>query len=207
MIDWIRGPVVRRIPRSNRVVVDAGGVGYGIEVATLQPEFLPGPGEMLELHLSTIVSDSAIRICGFLDPASKDMFEVVIGVSGVGPKLGMALLAALPSQDLAAAVLSHDIRALKAIPGVGAKTAERLILELRDRVADFAAGGSRTGLGTPTVSSPSGQDTVVADVIHAMVSMGVKQPLAEKAASKAREILGFEGEFQELMREALRHRR
>lgn len=207
MIEWLRGRVVRKISGSQRVILDVHGVGYGVEVACASLDVLPSPGEELELHITTIMSESALRLCGFLDPASKDMFEVVTGVSGVGPKLGLALLSALPSRDLAAAVLSNDLRSLKAVPGVGTKTAERLVLELRDRVAVFAASGS--GPGLPKAQGPGEHavaDQGVADVIQALVSMGVRPPVAERAALKARETLGEDGEFQELMREALRHR-
>jgi Holliday junction DNA helicase RuvA len=206
MIEWLKGRVVRRVSGSCRVILDVQGVGYGVEVATASPELLPGEGEILELHISTVMSESSIRLFGFGDSAGKDMFEVVTGVSGVGPKLGLALLSALGSAGLAAAVLGNDLRSLKAVPGVGAKTAERLVLELRDRVVMFAgSGGSGQVLGGATasggkISGPEG------DVVHALVSMGVKPAIAERAALKAREALGAEAEFQELMREALRHR-
>jgi Holliday junction DNA helicase RuvA len=207
MIAWLQGFVVSSRPDQSRIVLNVGGVGYGIELACPPERPFPQKSDPLELHISTSVSESAIRLFGFLDPAGKEMFEVVTGVSGVGPKLGLALLSAYSSSDLAQAVLSGNLKALTAVPGVGQKTASRLVLELKDRVLAFCD-QSHTAPGISATSLLGGSDLSPeeADVAAALVSMGVRSPSAEKAAQKARKILGDGANFQELIREALKHK-
>lgn len=196
MIGHLRGSVLHLAPQL--VVLDVGGVGYQVHIplATYADIERRGLGAEVALHIHTHVRDDALQLFGFSSPHEKSLFERLINISGIGPKLAQAILSGLPSADLAAAISAGDLRRLNAIPGVGKKTAERLILELKDRVADLVGPESGTDKAS-RAGSP------VRDAIDALIHLGYRAAQAEHAVEEAR---GGKDDLPvgELVRSALR---
>lgn len=133
MIQFIRGELVSVM--EDRVIVDVGGVGYGIYMSVQSMSMLPGTGSEVKIYTYLNVKEDAIKLFGFLTPDDLKVFKLVIGVNGIGPKGGQAILSVLSPDDLRFAVMSNDVKAISAAPGIGKKTAEKLILELRDKLS------------------------------------------------------------------------
>ncbi|MEY3020642.1 MAG: Holliday junction branch migration protein RuvA [Actinomycetota bacterium] len=159
MIARLRGTVVDRGP--GRVVLDVNGVGYLVHVPAGM--HVPSVGRVLELHTSLQVREDSMTLYGFVDAASLELFELLLGSSGVGPRLALAALATHPAAVLAAAIAAGDTATLVAVPGVGRKLAERMVLELADRVP-AASGGSAV--------PPAGEDERLATVRTALDGFG-----------------------------------
>ncbi len=164
----------------DHVVVDVGGVGYRVVVSMQTLADLPTSGEALKILCYTHVREDAIQIFGFLHEAERQAFVLLISVSGIGPKLALTILSGLPIEHLIAAISSGDHKRLQAIPGVGKKTAERLVVELRDKVLKTAAlaeasGDAPVGLG--------GEN----EAVEALCNLGYKRALAEDAVAKVLE--------------------
>ncbi len=161
----------------DRVVVDVGGVGYLAHVSSQTLGALPGEGEPVRLLCHTHVREDALQIYGFADAAEQTAFELLISVSGIGPKLALTTLSGLPVRELLGAIAAGDHRRLQTIPGVGRKTAERMVVELKERcgrlAGELAADGARppTALGT-------------GEVIEALVNLGYKRAHAEGAVER-----------------------
>src|SRR5947208_1738621 len=145
MIALLRGVLVEKHP--NQAIVEAGGVGYDVTIPVSTFTHLPDAGGTVTLRIHTHVREDAIALFGFLTPEEKTLFERLISVSGVGPKLGITILSGLATPDLVAAIRGGQLERLVKIPGIGKKTAERLVLELRDKLEGL-------GGGTVTVSGP-----------------------------------------------------
>jgi len=168
----------------DRLVIDVGGVGYDVAFCKSGLGKLPELGQEIFLHIYTNVREDAIALFGFMDMAEKELFTILLGVSGVGPKLALNLLSSAPPSDLARAVLSDDLPALTKLPGVGKKTAERLCLELKDKIQDFAE------VADPVNSSPikiTADERLINDVISALVNLGYPQTQAKAALDKVME--------------------
>jgi holliday junction DNA helicase RuvA len=174
MIAHLRGRLLARHP--NQVVVETGGVGY--EVAISVPTFsnLPPVGSEVALHIYTHVREDLIALYGFLRPAEKQLFEKLISVSGIGPKLAITALSGMPADELTEAIRSNDLGRLTRVPGIGRKTAERLVLELRDKLPFAGAGEAPV---------PPAGTAVEEDVVSALVNLGYPRAAAEKAVSAA----------------------
>ncbi|HXY06275.1 MAG TPA: Holliday junction branch migration protein RuvA [Terriglobales bacterium] len=187
----MRGRLLTKHP--NQVVVETGGVGY--EVAISVPTFsnLPAAGSEVSLHIYTHVREDLIALYGFLRPAEKRLFERLIAVSGIGPKLAITVLSGMPADELSGAIRGNDVARLTRIPGIGRKTAERLVLELRDKLP-FAAPGE--------ISVPSAATAVEEDVVSALVNLGYPRAAAEKAASTAA-TNGTEQSFEAMFKRTL----
>lgn len=209
MIKFLRGRVLAR--DGAHVVLDCGGVGYGVDVPLTTLARLPGEGAEAGLHIHFHMNEQVVRLYGFATAAERDTFEVLLGASGIGPKTALAILSATDIRDFARAVVFNEISVLTRIPGIGKKTAERLVVELRDRLkpfADVSAGGgpaagasARGAAGTP--AAPEGP---VALTTAALVELGCKPAVAERAALKAADLLGMDAPLEHLVREALKHR-
>lgn len=194
MIAHLRGSLLEKHP--NLVVVDVGGVGYEVMIPVSAFSSLPEAGSEVRLHIHTHVREDALVLFGFVSPADKALFEKLITVSGVGPKLAITTLGGLTAPDLAAAIKSGALETLTRIPGVGKKTAERLVLELRDKL-DLLPGATKT-------AAPKGafSDTEE-DVISALSNFGATRAAAEAALAKARSA-SESNEFDALFRRALK---
>jgi holliday junction DNA helicase RuvA len=179
MIARLSGTVLSR--RATEVILDVGGVGYRIHAPTSTIEKLPQEGKQAVLHTHLHVREDAMQMYGFVTEEALSVFETMLAVSGVGPKLALAALSAMTPSELRASVTGGDAAMLTRIPGVGRKTAERMILELRDRFAALDGTGLSTAMSAGT-SSDGSQSR--ADALAALVSLGYNKNAAEKALLK-----------------------
>ncbi len=173
MIALLQGEIAYK--SIDHLILDVNGVGYRLLIPLTTYYSLPEKGAA-RLHVHTHVRDDAILLFGFLSAAEKEMFTLLITVSGVGPKLAVNILSHIPANELTAAIASGDIKGLSALPGIGKKTAERLILELKDKVPHAAVDGS--GSGVPATAA---RNDALDDLISALVNLGYKENLAKKA--------------------------
>jgi Holliday junction DNA helicase RuvA len=196
MIAHLRGTLLEKHP--NLVIVETGGVGYEVTIPVSAYSSLPETGAQVQLHIHTHVREDALLLFGFISAADKALFEKLITVSGIGPKLAVTTLGGLTAPDLAAAIREGSIEQLVRIPGVGKKTAERMVLELRDKL-DLLPSVARAAAG----AAKSAFNTTEEDVISALANFGVSRPSAEAAVTKAKS--PSEGnDFDGLFRRALK---
>ncbi|MEX2264060.1 MAG: Holliday junction branch migration protein RuvA [Bryobacteraceae bacterium] len=195
MIAHLRGILLEKHP--NQAVVEAGGVGYDVTVPVSTYSRLPDVGCELRLRIHTHVREDALSLYGFLSQDEKALFEKLISVSGIGPKLAVTVLSGLPTADLLTAIRKGELERLVRIPGVGKKTGERMILELRDKLP----GPSNE---TPSVPGPAPFGAIEQDVLSALLNLGCPRPAAEAAVRKAR-TAGAPAEFEPLFRKAMEH--
>jgi Holliday junction DNA helicase RuvA len=195
MIAHLRGKLLTKHP--NQVVLETGGVGYEVTISVPTFSELPANGSEIALHIHTHVREDVIALYGFSRPAEKQLFEKLMTVSGIGAKLAITILSGMAADDLAAAIRGNDIARLTRIPGIGKKTAERMVLELRDKLPPSA------GILTPAVPTMSALEE---DVLSALLNLGYQRPAAEKAlagAMKNGTLAGKPGSFDAIFREAL----
>ncbi|MGH9480995.1 MAG: Holliday junction branch migration protein RuvA [Terriglobales bacterium] len=173
MIAHLSGKLLRRHPSG--IVLEVQGVGYELQVPVGTYAQLPEPGAAASLHVHTHVREDAIQLFGFASPAEKQLFEKLITVNGIGPKLALGILSGLPAEVLGAALRTGDLTRLTAIPGVGKKTAERLVVELRDKMPAVLDGA----VGPAAVAGAAD------DVLSALVNLGYAPALASKTVQRA----------------------
>lgn len=173
MIARLSGTLIERQP--GRVVIDAHGVGYELLIPVSTFAQLPAAGAAVMLLVHTHVREDALQLFGFATSAEKLLFEKLIGVNGIGPRLAVALLGGLAAEELAAAIRNGDLARLTTIPGVGKKTAERLVVELRDKMPQALASSSPVPALTGAAE----------DVLSALLNLGYPQPAASKAVQRA----------------------
>lgn len=196
MIALLRGSLIEKHP--SRVVVDVGGVGYDVQVPLSTFYGLGDPGATVVLRIHTHVREDLIALYGFSTPLEQDLFERLISISGIGPKLGLAVLSGIEPVDLIRAIRTQDVARLTKIPGVGKKTAERIGLELKDRLPQIAieAAAPAPGTGRP-------EDQLRDDLLSALVNLGYQAASAEKAIDRVVKASPDAG-FEQVLREALR---
>lgn len=176
MIAHLRGTLAERNPEA--VVVDVGGVGYAVTVTADAQRALPSVGADVKLFIYThAVQDGPLALYGFVDPDERRLFEALLSVQGVGPKVAVAILSGLPTGELVRAIAGQDVARLTQIRGVGRKTAERLAVELRDKIASLGVGGG--GGGAPAGAGGSGLPSIVpqgrlGEVHGALLALGYK---------------------------------
>ncbi len=175
MIALLTGTIALRTPE--QIILDVGGVGYRLQVPLSTFYALPDSGTV-QLQVHTHVKEDAISLYGFSTAAEKDLFALLISVSGVGPKLAITILSHIPPEELAMALSQGDLSKLTAIPGIGKKSAERLILELQDKATAYAVGAAIE----PAEEKPgeAGED-IHQDALSALVNLGYKETLAKRA--------------------------
>ncbi len=197
MIAFLRGVLLEKHP--NQVIVDVGGVGYDLTIPVSTFSALPEAGGEVRLRVHTHVREDAIALFGFHTPQEKVLFEKLISVSGIGPKLAVTVLSGLATSDLIAAIRAGDLPTLVRVPGIGKKTAERMVLELKEKL-DFGGPASVAG----AVRSKPGYTVDEEDVISALMNIGANRPSAEAAVNKAKST--FEGTrgFEDLFRASLK---
>lgn len=192
MIAQLRGIILVKQP--NAAVVDVCGVGYALTIPVSTFSNLPNVGDEATFQVHTHVREDALALFGFLTTTEKEIFEKLISVNGVGPRLAVTVLSGLPTAELLAAIRAGDVNTLIRIPGVGRKTGERIILELREKLGTVE--GAAEGVGQ---SATSGLEH---DVISAMVNLGCSADAARAAVKKAQQD-GADAEFEPLFRKAL----
>jgi len=174
MIAFLRGRVHDKQP--NRVTVDVGGVGYEVHVPLSTFYNVGDEGEEVSLRVYTHVREDALQLYGFLTDLERQLFERLIGISGIGPKLAIVVLSGMETRELLTAVQRADVARLTTIPGIGKKTAERIVLELKDRLAQIAV-PTATGPAAPASSA----DQLRSDLLSALLNLGYHRQQAEKA--------------------------
>ncbi|MSO23059.1 MAG: Holliday junction branch migration protein RuvA [Acidobacteria bacterium] len=194
MIAHLSGKLLSKNP--NQVIVDVNGVGYEVHVPLSTFYEVGDIGSPVQLRIYTHVREDTIALFGFKSAKEKLMFEQVTSISGIGPKLGITILSGMPVDELVAAIRQSDLARLTSIPGIGKKTAERLVVELRDKLAKTAPTGEQTA--AQSVSQPQ------EDVISALVNLGYAKPSAERAVQAVVSTSKTEPGFEELLRTALR---
>jgi holliday junction DNA helicase RuvA len=177
MIGFLRGRVIDKQP--NRLIVDVQGVGYEVHVPLSTFYEAGDAGADIALRVHTHVREEAIQLYGFLTALEQQVFERLIGISGIGPRLAIAVLSGIDPRDLVGAVQRGDVARLTAIPGIGKKTAERIVLELKDRLKQLDVGAA-TGA---VVAAPA--DRLRDDLVSALVNLGYHRPQAEKSVESA----------------------
>lgn len=190
MIAYLRGRIFEKHP--NRLILESAGVGYDVTISVATFSGLPAEGAEAALFIYTHVREDIIALYGFLRRDEKQLFERLIGVSGIGPKLAITVLSGMAADALVTALRDNNITALTRIPGVGKKTAERMVLELRDKLAGLEA--------APAAPSAS---RIEEDVISALVNLGYQRPAAEHAAKRAVERSGKTASFEDLFRQTM----
>ncbi len=193
MIAQVRGRLLRKGPQE--AVVDVGGVGYRVTIPLSTFYRIGEPGAEVTLLTHTHVREDVLALFGFLTAAEQALFERLIAVSGVGPRLAISILSGIEAPDLVAALRSSDVPRLTRIPGVGRKTAERLVVELKDKMQGLAA------TEEPAPSGPAA--TAKEDVVSALLHLGYSRPEAERGVERALKD-GGEGRFEDLLRRTLR---
>jgi Holliday junction DNA helicase RuvA len=196
VIAHLRGRVLEKHP--NRTVVDVGGVGYEVFLPLSSFYSLGDPGSEIALRIHTHVREDALVLYGFLTLIEQELFERLIGVSGIGPKLALAVLSGIEPRDLVRAIERSDVARLTAIPGVGKKTSERIVLELKDRLPRAQLVEAAAG----EVLSPAASE-LRDDVLSALINLGYHRPLAEKAVASAQKAVP-DGGFEPTLKQALR---
>ncbi|MBL8241684.1 MAG: Holliday junction branch migration protein RuvA [Bryobacterales bacterium] len=196
MIAHLRGSVLEKHP--NLVILEAGGVGYEVHIPVSTFTRLPDLGVEAKLRIHMHVREDAMLLYGFHTPEEKLLFEKLITVSGIGPKVALTALSGITPADLVQAIRSGDLVQLTRIPGVGKKTAERMVVELRDKL-DIAIAGSSTPVSFNTAGILSELDL---DLISALVNLGSQRPAAEAAVRKAHAAIP-DGDFEKLFRKAM----
>ena len=196
MIAHLKGSIFEKHP--NQVILEAAGVGYDVQIPISTYMLLGEVGDSAALRIHTYVREDAIVLFGFSTAEEKSLFERLISVSGIGPKLAITVLSGLAVRDLVAAIRTNDVVRLVRIPGVGKKTAERIVLELKDKVAAVEAEGS----SQPAPAAGSPFDVLDRDVLSALQNLGCSRAAAEEALSKAKE-KGTEAAFEPLFRTAM----
>jgi len=188
MIAHLRGKLLAKHP--NQAIVETGGVGYDITISVPTFSDLPGIGGEVALHIHTHVREDIIALYGFLRSAEKKLFEKLITVSGIGPKLAITILSGMAADEMVNAIRGNDIARLTRIPGIGKKTAERMVLELRDKLAVEKHG---------EIPAAPALNAVEEDVLSALVNLGYQRAAAEKALAS----VSKNGHFDAMFREAL----
>ncbi len=198
MIAHLRGSILEKHP--NRIVIDVNGVGYDVFVPLSTFYGLGEPGTAIALRVHTHVREDALVLYGFATQLEQDLFERLIGVSGIGPKVALAVLSGIEPQEFIRAIERGDLARLTAIPGVGKKTSERIVLELKDRLPRTHPAAAASGAAAP--EAPALRD----DVVSALVNLGYHRPLAEKAVEAAIKTVGSasDASFERTLRQALR---
>ncbi|MFH1569159.1 MAG: Holliday junction branch migration protein RuvA [Gemmatimonadota bacterium] len=197
MIAHLSGTLTERSP--TRAVIDVGGVGYAAAVSLATHQRLPAVGQPARLLTHTYVREDRLELYGFADGDELAMFEMLIGVSGIGPNSALVILSGMSVHELREAILRGRPDELDRVRGVGPKTAQRIIIELCDRVRALLPGG-----GTP--AEPSGEPGIVEEAAMALVALGIASAQARKAVASARKRAGADASLEALIKQALQER-
>jgi Holliday junction DNA helicase RuvA len=198
MIAFLRGALLEKRP--SRLVIDVGGVGYEVLVPLSTFYAVGEAGAVVTVRVHTHVREDLIALYGFATSVEQELFERLISINGVGPKLALAVLSGIEPSELVRAVRSQDVARLTSIPGVGKKTAERIGLELKDKLPAAWQSSTASPSGTPG-------DQLRDDLLSALVNLGYHRPVAEKAVEsvvKASPDLAFEQALRDVLRQLMK---
>ena len=198
MIAYLSGKLLEK--SANSVIVDVGGVGYDVSIPLSTFYELGEVGDDVQLRIYTHVREDAIQLFGFSSERERDLYLKLISVQGIGAKSGIAMLSGMNADEIISAIRSDNLAKLTAIPGVGRKTAERLVIELRDKVGQLAASAASAG-GGPDLKT-AGEVDAFDDALSALVNLGYQRNAAEKAIQDIRRE-GGDQNVQKILRSAL----
>ena len=195
MIGLLRGQLVKRDPA--HVIVEVNGVGYRVFVPLSTYYRLPDERTEVLLHTVTYLREDALHLYGFITERERALFDLLRGVTGIGPRLAINILSGITAEELAAAIGRADLVRLSAIPGVGRKTSERIVLELKEKILPLLE---------QAVAAPEGDrsEEVLQDVVSALLNLGYNRSAASKAAAKALHTVDGDQDFEMVIRQALR---
>ncbi len=191
MIASLKGIVQSKKP--NGLVIDVSGIGYQVNIPLCNLGDIPDQGNTVFLHTYTHVREDVLQLFGFLSEEARNVFITLLGISGVGPKLGLAILSGMPVQKFVGAVQGEDVSMLSTIPGLGNKTAARLVLELKGKLPSLGDDGKQT----------SRVNSVSDDAISALMNLGYKRPISESAVERA--VKDGSESIEDMIREALKY--
>ncbi len=185
MIAHLSGTLLSK--QATSVILDVGGVGYEITIPVSTFYDLDQEGSIVKLRIYTHVREDALQLYGFKTARERELFMRLISVSGIGPKLGITLLSGMSADEMIASIRTNNLARLTLIPGVGRKTAERLVMELRDKVASLSSAQLEEELGakTPEGAALPTEDSTRSDVLSALLNLGYQRSSAEKAVTAA----------------------
>ena len=193
MIASLRGkPLLQGV---NRVTIDVGGVGYDVAVPLSTLSALPEDGEVF-LHIQTVIKTTH-WLYGFIDQEGKALFEMLVGVTGVGPRLALVILSGISSEGFMQATLTGDFHRFTCIPGIGKKLAERIVLELKDKIA-------KTGIGNRSAVASSSSNSLEEDLVSSLINLGYKDSVARETARKALQESAAEASLEEALKISLK---
>ncbi len=198
MIAFLSGKLLEK--QANTAIVDVGGVGYEVSIPLSTFYELGDVGSDVQLRIYTHVREDAIQLFGFKTVRERDLYLRLLSVQGIGPKMGITMLSGMSADEMILAIRTEDLARLTSIPGVGRKTAERLAIELRDKIGELSSGGTTASDVGAVSSLPA--DAVFEDALSALVNLGYQRPAAEKALKQAAQD-GTEITVQKLLRKAL----
>lgn len=204
MYAYIKG-TLEEITEDN-IVVETGGIGYNVRVSTTTADLLPGIGNEVKVYTYTLVREDALSLYGFLTRDDLAIFKKLITVNGIGPKGGLAILSVMNADALRFAIMAGDAKAIAKAPGVGSKTAERVILDLRDKISleDTLSGFGEPVSGPGSLSSGSGQDNIMKkEAIEALVALGYSASDAAAAVKKVE--VAEDTTVESILKAALKH--
>ena len=198
MIGQLRGIILEKQPP--QLLLDVNGIGYEIDAPMSTFYRLPDIGQEVTLHTHFVVREDAQQLYGFYAREERALFRTLLKVNGVGPRLGLTILSGIDSNEFVRCIVNNDTASLIRLPGVGKKTAERLIIEMRDKVSNWESTSSST-VNFPVSSSSNGRRQIIQDAVSALIALGYKPQEASRAVSKV-----DEGNFssEEIIRHALR---
>jgi Holliday junction DNA helicase RuvA len=201
MIAHLAGTLLEK--QATSVIVDVGGIGYEVTIPLSTFYELEEPGSRVQLRIYTHVREDALQLYGFKTLRERELFTRIISVSGIGPKLGITLLSGMSADEMISAIRQNNLARLTLIPGVGRKTAERLVVELRDKIESLAVASGDEAQTPEPQSEVMIEDAVHADALSALVNLGYQRSAAEKAITSA---LGEGGQItvESILRRSLR---
>ncbi len=197
MIAQIQGKLVHKSP--DYLIIDVNGVGYEVHTPLSTFYQLPDIDSTIRLNTYTHIREDLLQLYGFLTMVEKDLFQLLIGVSGIGPRLAVNILSGIPGSDLCEALSEGDVRKLCATPGIGKKTAERMVVELKDKIGRVSLSDE------PPATGKGDHEEIEEDVVSALVNLGYKKAAAERALGKAKNFMtGDTLIVEDLLKEALK---
>ncbi|MEK6728417.1 MAG: Holliday junction branch migration protein RuvA [Planctomycetota bacterium] len=195
MLDYVRGMVVSKSP--TRIVLEVSNIGYLLHIPLSTFEKIPDQGEVT-LRTQLFIRDDQVKVFGFFTEEERGLFQLLLSVTGIGPNTAIAILSGSSVDDIKRSVIMEDAKALEKIKGVGKKTSERIVLELKERIREIAT--------TLPSGLDSRQKTTISDAIMALISLGYGRAVAEKAVSEAAKKLQTVDNIEVLVREALKYK-
>ena len=195
MIAHLRGQILSKSP--NAVILECGGVGYELAISITTYTELKEPGAVASLHVHTHVREDALLLFGFKEFAEKRLFEKLLTISGIGPKLAITVLSGISAERLVGAIRGGDHATLTKIPGIGKKTAERVVLELKDKLDDMSGYAPATESARPSLGA------VAEDALSALINLGYPRAVALKAVEGAAKDASVAADFEKLFRAAI----